>query len=103
MYTSFEKFLAPVKELNELTMKSFEQIAEIQVKVITENAKAGVEALKSSAEIKDLDSMKSYMEDQMASAKSLSEYAVEDLNQIVSLGKDYVSDVKVVVDKSIAA
>ncbi len=103
MDTSFEKFLAPIKELNDLTLKSIEQITEIQVKAIQESAKASIDALKASAEIKDLGSMQDYLKNQVTVAKTLSDYAVEDARQIASLSNTFATDVKGVVEKSVQA
>jgi len=103
MNTSFEKFLAPIKELNDLTLKSIEQITEIQVKAIQENAKASMDALKASAEIKDLGSMQDYLKKQVTVAKTLADYAVEDARQITSLSNSYATDVKEVVEKTVLA
>ena len=37
MNAEFEKFIAPIKEINELTVKNFETVAEMQLKVAEEN------------------------------------------------------------------
>lgn len=103
MQNSFEKLLDPVKQLNDLTLKSIEQIANIQVKAVQENAKASIDALKASAEIKDIGSLQSYLKNQTATAKTLSEYAVEDAREIASLSNAYVTDVKEVVEKTVIA
>lgn len=103
MKTSFETLLGPMKELSDLTLKSIEQITEIQIKTIQENAKVSMDALKASADVKDLASLKSYMEDQATAVKTLSETAVEDVNQIVSLNSSYVTDIKDVVEKTVTA
>ena len=101
MNTTFEKFLAPVKQLNELTLKSIEQIAELQVKAIQENAKISIDAMQDAAKIKDLDSLKSYLESQTAVAQKVSENAAEDAREIADLTKAYAVDVKALVEKSV--
>ena len=101
MDKTFEKFVEPVKELNDLTVKSIEAIAAVQVKAIQENAKVSMEALKASAEIKDLDSLQSYLEEQTKVAQSVSQNAIEDAQEIAKLSESYANNVKELVSKSI--
>lgn len=101
MTNTFEQLMTPVKALNELTLKSIEQIAAIQVKVIQENANTSINALKSSTEIKDLDSLKDYLQTQLNTAETLSNNAVEDAQEIVNLTESYANEVKEIVEKSI--
>lgn len=101
MKNTFEQLLAPVKELNELTLKSIEQIAAVQVKAIQENANISINSLKSSTEIKDLDSLKDYLQAQISAAQTVSDSAVEDAQEIAKLTEAYATDVKKLVEKSI--
>ncbi|MBL1141198.1 MAG: hypothetical protein HND53_04120 [Proteobacteria bacterium] len=101
MTNPFEQLLAPVKSLNELTLKSIEQIASIQVKAIQENANISMNSLKSSTEIKDLDSLKDYLQAQVSAAQSISDSAVEDAQEIAKLTEAYANEVKTLVEKSI--
>jgi phasin family protein len=103
MENTFESFLAPVKELNDLALKSIEQIAAIQVKAIQENTKISVDALKSASEIKDIDTLKDYLQNQASVAQNLSNSAVKDAQEIAKLGESYVSSVQQVVEKSVPA
>lgn len=101
MEQTFEKLIAPVKELNELAIQSIEQIAAIQVKSIQENARISADSLKSATEIKDLDSLRDYLENQMSVAQNLYNKAVQDSQQIVKLSESYADNVKKVVEKSV--
>jgi len=101
MEQTFEKLVAPVKELNELTLNSIEQIAAIQVKTIQENAKISADSLKSATEIKDFDSLKGYLENQVSVAQNLYENAVEDAQEIAKLSGSYATSVKEIVEKSV--
>lgn len=101
MEQTFEKIVAPVKALNELTCKSIEQIAAIQLKSIQENARISVDSLKATAEIKDLDSLKGYLETQAAVAQNLYDKAVKDAQDITKVSESYASNVRELVEKSV--
>lgn len=101
MTNTLEQFLTPVKELNELTLKNIEEIAAIQVKAIEENAKISMESIKSSTEIKDFDTLNSYLQEQAASAQSIANSAIEDSKEIAKLTESYANSVKEIVEKSI--
>ena len=101
MEKTFEKLVAPVKELNDLALKSIEQIAAVQVKAIQENTRISVDALKSATEIKDLDSLQNYLKEQIAVAQNQSSDAVEDAKDIANLGVTYAISVKELVEKSV--
>ncbi len=103
MEKTFEKLVAPVKELNDLTLKSIEQIAAVQIKTIQENAKISIDSLKSATEVKDLDSLHNYLQSQITVAQNLSENAVEDAQEIAKLSESYATDVKELVEKSVPA
>ena len=101
MEQTFEKLVAPVKELNDLTLKSIDQIAAFQVKAIQENTRISVDSLKSATEIKDLDSLQNYLKEQIAVAQNLSSDAIEDAKDIANLGVTYATSVKELVEKSV--
>ncbi len=101
MEKTFENLVAPVKELNDLTLKNIEQIAAFQVKAIQENARISIDSLQSATEIKDLDSLQDYLQDQIAVAQNLSNNAVEDAQEITKLGISYATSVKELVEKSV--
>ena len=101
MEQTFENLVAPVKALNELTCKSIEQIAAIQLKTIQENARISVDSLKSTTGIKDLDSLKSYLENQATVAQNLYDKTVKDAQEIAKVSETYATDVRALVEKSV--
>ncbi|MCG8379167.1 MAG: phasin family protein [Proteobacteria bacterium] len=101
MENTLESLVAPVKELNELTLKTIEKIAEIQVNAIQENAKTSVDSLKSATEIKDLDSLQNYLKGQLEIAQNLSNNATEDAQRIAKIGEIYANGVKELFEKSL--
>ena len=103
MENTFEKLVAPIKEINDLTLKSIEQITAIQLKTFQENAKVSVDSLKAATGIKDFDSLQKYLTGQIDVAQNLSTSAVEDAQEIAKLSESYTNGVKKVVEKSIPA
>ena len=101
MQNTFENLLAPVKQLNELAFNSIQQIAEIQMKTIQENTRISTDALNAATEIKDIDTLKDYLKNQVTVAQSLSDNAVQDAKEITKLGESYVANVQKVVEKSV--
>ena len=101
MSNTFESFLAPIKELNELALKSIEEITALQVKAIQDTTKVNLDALKSAADIKDADTLQKYLTDQVEIAQSLSTKAVEDAQEMAKLGESYATSVKEIVEKSV--
>ena len=101
MENTFEKLVAPVKELNELALKSIEDITAIQLKAFQENSQAHVNSLKSASKVKDVESFQTYLTELSEVAQTLSNKAVEDAQKIVKLGESYTNGVREIVEKSI--
>ncbi len=101
MENTFEKLVEPIKALNELTLKSIEQITAVQLKAFQDNAKIGMYALNTASEIKDIESFKNYMESQVAVSQYLSDNAVVDVKEISELSNSFATEAKEVVKKSI--
>jgi phasin family protein len=103
MDNTFEKLVEPIKELNELTLKSVEKITAVQLKAFQDNAKIGMYALNTASDIKDIDSFKNYLESQVAVSQYVSDNAVVDVKEISELSNSFATDAKEVVEKSITA
>ncbi len=103
MEYSFEQFVAPIREINELTLKSLEKVSAIQVKAIQESTDVSLNALKSAADVRDLDSFNDYLQDQIATAQSVADKAVKDAQKISKLAETYANNVKEAVEKSAVA
>lgn len=101
MENTLEKLVAPIKELNELTFRSMEQITAIQLKAFQDNAKIGMYALNTASEVKDIDSLNNYLESQIAVGQYVSDNAAVDVQEISELGKSFAEGAKEVVEKSI--
>ncbi len=101
MEETIEKLVTPMKELNELTLRSMEQITAIQLKAFQDNAKIGMYALNTATEVKDIDSLNNYLESQIAVGQWVSDNVAVDVQEISQLGKSFAEEAKVVVEKSI--
>ena len=97
MNTDFEKFMAPIKEINELTVKNFEAIAEMQIKVAEENVSLSLEQAKSAANVKDAESWKDYMNSQAVYSQQLNERIIENARGVVELSNAYNTEVQKIV------
>ena len=97
MNTEFEKFIAPIKEINELTVKNFEAIAEMQIKVAEENVSLSLEQAKNAANVKDADSWKDYMNSQAAYSQQLNDRMIESAKGVVELSNAYNTEVQRIV------
>lgn len=101
MENTFEKLVAAMKELNELTYKSIEQITAVQLKAFQDNAKIGMYTLNTATEIKDLDSFKNYLESQISVTQYVSDNAAVDAKEITELSQLFSTSAKGVVEESI--
>lgn len=102
MQVSIEQFVAPIKEINDLTLKSIEKISAIQVKAIQDSTDVSLNAIKSAADVKDLDSFSDYLQSQLATAQSIADNAMKDAQKITKLAEDYAAKVQATVEKSAA-
>jgi phasin family protein len=89
MNDQIEKLVTPIKELSSLAVNNIEKLTELQLKSIEESANASVEALKSAAEIKDLEGLQSYFSAQVEAAKETAKKAETNAQTIAELGKSY--------------
>lgn len=78
-----------------------EKITAVQLKAFQDNAKIGMYALNTAAEIKDFDSLKSYLESQIAVTQYVSDNTAVDVKEINELGKSFAVNAKKVVEKTI--
>ena len=103
MNTYFENYLAPVKAINELTIKNLEKVVNHQVKSFKENAKIGVDSLKAASEITDVESWKAYVTSQLDVARNASESLVSDARAYAEMGQEYTSEVRAIVENAVAS
>ena len=97
MNAEFQKFLAPIQELNTIAVQNVEKIIDIQLKALEENTKVGIEQLKNASQINDLEGLNTYFTAQAEVGKKVAERAAEDTRAIVELGNAYTNEVQRVV------
>ncbi len=103
MVTNVEKLVAPVQELNVLTIKNIEKLAELQLKTIEENTNIGLESLKAAIGVKDLDGWKDYITAQTEVANGIAEGMVANVSTFAELGQGYINEAKGIVEGVLTA
>lgn len=102
MNAQFDKYVAPMKEINNLTVKNFETVTEMQLKSAEENAKIGIEQIKSAAAVKDADGWKSYLNTQAEVTQQFNDRLVENVRSVVELSNAYNSEIQRIVKDAFA-
>jgi len=97
MNEQFEKYITPVRELNNLAIANLEKLMDLQVKYIEDSVKVGLEQLKTASSISDVEGFKNYITTQVAVSKQLTERAIEDGRTVAELGNTYATEVQKVV------
>ena len=97
MNEQFEKYFAPMRELNALAVSNLEKLVDIQLRYIEDSARAGVEQLKTAATINDAEGFRNYINTQVATSRKLTERAIEDSRTVAELGTGYATEVQKVV------
>lgn len=103
MSFDIEKFVAPTRELSQLAISSYEDLAEIQIKNILECNRLGIESLKSAASISSPEEFKSYIADQTTQSKVIAENLVADAKSAGEIGQNYFNEAKKVVEGALSA
>jgi phasin family protein len=103
MNTQFDKYLAPLKELNELTEKNFADAAALQIKLVEENTKISMQQLQNARTISGVDSLQGYLGTQAEVAKQANKRFVENVRTITAMGSTYNNMFQQIVKNSTSA
>ncbi len=103
MKSYVEKLAAPVLELNALAVKNIEQLTELQLKTIQDNATIGVESIKSASAITDLKGLQSFLTDQAEVAKQIAEGILANARTVAELSQGYAAEAKEIAEGSLKA
>ncbi len=103
MKSYVEKLAAPVLELNALAVKNIEQLTELQLKTIQDNATIGVESIKSASAITDLEGLQSFLTDQAEVAKQIAEGILANARTVAELSQGYAAEAKEIAETSLKA
>ena len=102
MNAQFEKLVDPIKEINELTVKNFETVADLQIKTAEENVKIGIEQVKNATAVSDVDSWKKYLDTQAEVTQQYSDRLLANARTVVELGNAYSNEVQQIVKNAFA-
>lgn len=97
MNEQMEKYLAPWKEISDLGIKNAESFLNMQLQFTDEAAKAGIEQVKDAAQIKDAESMKTFLEVQAGISQKWNDRVLENTRNAVEMGNAYNSEVQRIV------
>ena len=89
MNPQLDKYVAPVRELNELAIDNIEKVVALQIKRLEETTRIGVDQLKGAAAVKDVDGFKVYLGGCAELMRTMTEKAVEDARTAFELGNAY--------------
>lgn len=103
MNEQFEKYVAPVRELNALAINNFEKMLDLQLKYLEDSTKASLETLKTASSINDAEGFKEYINNQVATSKQLTERAIEDGRTVAEMGNSYATEVQKLMKDSFKA
>lgn len=101
MDTTFEKLMAPFFQLNELALISIEQITAVQLKAFQDNTRIGLYAMSTASEVKDLGSLKDYLESQAAVSQYVTDNIAIDAKEISEVGESFAANVQDVVEQTV--
>ncbi len=103
MNTQFENFAGPMKEINELTVKNFETVADLQIKSAGENVKIGIEQVKNATAVTDAEGWKNYLNTQAEVNQQYSDRLIANARTFVELGNAYNNELQRIVKDAFSA
>ena len=103
MKSYVEKLTVPVQELNALAVKNIEQLTELQLKTIQDNATIGVDTVKSASTISDLEGLQTFLTDQAEVAKQFVEGILANVRTVAELSQSYATEAKEIAEGSLKA
>ncbi len=90
-----------VVELNRLTVAKLEKVVNLNLASLNEYAELSLERLKASLEVSDVESLKSYTEEQRELARKVSEKAVADAKALAEVGAEFNAEVRGLVETAL--
>ena len=98
MVTNVEKFTAPVWELNALSVKNIEKLAELGLKSMEENTALAIESMKEAIAVRDVEGWKNYLTTRFDAANGVFERVIADARQVTELGQGYINEAKEIME-----
>jgi phasin family protein len=98
MNDQIENLVTPLQELNALAVSNIEKLTKLNLKSIEQSASASIEALKSTTEIKDFETLQAYISTQAKAAQAIAKNAEKNANTIAELGQSYADEAKKIAE-----
>ena len=98
-----EKLATPLRELSALAVKNIEQLTELQLKTVQDNATIGLDTIESVSGISDLEGLQSFLTARADVTKQISEGIFANARTVAELSQSYASEVKDIVEISLKA
>ena len=99
----FETAFAPVKSVNELTLKGAEKMFEANVATLRKQSDFALKAWRAALDVQDLEGAKAYFSAQGDAAKEVVEDLVSDAKVMAEIGQDYIADLRKVFEDNVSA
>ena len=96
-----ERFLAPVRSLNELALSNANKLVDLQLDNTRKYASLVLDSLKEAAAVKDAEGAKSYVLGQVEAYRKLGESLSADSEALVQLSSDYAAEVQKIAAASV--
>lgn len=98
-----EKLVAPMVELGRLNVASLEKLANLELQSLRAVTDLGLAQLKSAMELRDVEGVKTFAEQQSEFVRRLNEQLVEDGKAVVEIAKSYNADLQKLAQESVDA
>ncbi len=90
---------SPMAKFNSLFVDNMEKLTEFQISAIKSYAEMGLSQLKSAAEIKDVDTMRSYTSAQAETATSLNKKIMEDAKAMSDMAMEFKTQIEGIMEE----
>lgn len=94
---------SPVAKFNQLMVDNMEKMTQFQLDSIKSYSEIGLGQLRSAAEIKDLESFRSYSASQAEAASAVNKKIIEDAKTFTDMSLEFKTRVEEILDESRAA
>lgn len=90
---------APMAKFNSLFVENMEKLTEFQINAVKSYAEMGLTQMKSAAEVKDLDSMRTYASSQAEIATGLNKKVMEDVKALSDMTMDFKTQIEGIMEE----
>ncbi len=98
-----DKFLAPAREWNKLTVAHIEKLAGLQIASLQEYAELGLGQFRVAASMNDASDVQDYVRSQSEFAKTIGEKLLADSRACAELGKEFTESAQKIARESVSS